>query len=325
MIDMNRWSMRWSFHLLLDWSKDVKPTRVLIAEDDLASRLTMARLLERNGYAVVIAEDGIQAMAHAASAPDVALIDWMMPGMDGIEVCRRIKQASKGRAYVIMVTARTEKADIVHALETGADDYVTKPVDHDELLARVRAGERIAMRERELAKAADEARSQAERDALTGLFSRRHFDRALDRLVREATAERPLALLMIDLDHFKRINDSCGHQAGDEVLRQVAATVASTTRLRDDIAARYGGEELAVLSPSTCYAAACEMAERIRRRVAELRVPVAGRLLSVTVSIGVAITDDAGPDPAEQARRLIEAADARLYRAKHAGRNQVAA
>jgi len=298
---------------------------VLIAEDDAAARTIMTRLLTRGGYRVLVAEDGARALELAGPQVDIALIDWMMPGADGVEVCRRLKAATGGRAYVIMVTARGQKADVVHALESGADDYMTKPTDHGELLARVRAGERIAGRERALAHACHEARSEADRDALTGLYSRRCFDRALLAQVQAIGPGAPLALLLFDLDHFKQINDQHGHCAGDEVLRRVAGAIMAQVRAGVDIAARYGGEELAVIAPGTSVPAARRMAERIRRRVAELRVPSGERLLSVTVSAGVAGRRDAPEDPQAAARALVSEADARLYQAKRTGRDRVAA
>lgn len=298
---------------------------VLIAEDDAAARAITTRLLTRSGYRVLVAEDGARALALADRAVDIALIDWMMPGADGIEVCRRLKAATGGRAYVIMVTARGQKADVVHALESGADDYMIKPTDHGELLARIRAGERIAERERALAHACREARDEADRDGLTGLYSRRCFDRALLAQVQAIGPGAPLALLLLDLDHFKQINDRHGHAAGDEVLRRVAGAIAGQVRAGVDVAARYGGEELAVIAPRTSLAAACRMAERMRRSVAELRVPSGECLLSVTVSAGVASQRDAPENAETAARALVGAADLRLYQAKRAGRNRVAA
>jgi two-component system cell cycle response regulator len=240
-----------------------------------------------------------------------------------VEVCRRLKDATDGRAYVIMVTAKSEKADIVHALDEGADDYMPKPVDHEELLARVRAAERVAERERELARAWVEARSEADRDALTGLYTRRVFDEALGEFAAAPRAD-PVALLMIDLDHFKRVNDTHGHQTGDEVLRQVAEAIMSQIRGGTDIAARYGGEEIAVIASDTDIVEAERLGERIRRQVSEVRVLADGAVVSVTVSVGVAALEPAD-DGEAGGRALVEEADARLYEAKRAGRNQVAA
>lgn len=296
---------------------------VLLAEDDPDSRRIMAHLLERSNYEVLIARDGAEALGLVDSRVQIALIDWMMPGVDGVEVCRRLKAATGGSAYVIMVTAKTEKADIVHALDAGADDYMTKPVDHGELLARVRAAERVAARERDLARACSEARSEAERDALTGLCTRRVFDQALA----EVTApprSGPLSLLMIDLDHFKRVNDTHGHQVGDEVLREVARAVMGAVRADIDVAARYGGEEFAVIAVGVDAEGAEALAERIRRRVARARVLTGKCVVSVTVSIGVATPGTSG-DEADGAAALVARADRRLYEAKRGGRNQVAA
>lgn len=298
-------------------------TTILLAEDDPVSRRILTHLLERSGYAVLAAEDGSEALELIGADVLVALIDWMMPGVDGVEVCRRLKAATDGQAYAIMVTAKSEKSDIVHALDEGADDYMTKPVDHEELLARVRAAERVARRERKLARAWIEARSEADRDALTGLCTRRVFDEVLGDLTAQPRRS-PTALLMIDLDHFKRINDTHGHRVGDVVLRQVAETIRAQVRAERDIVARYGGEEIAVIAPETGSSGAAELAERIRAQVANLRVLSDGALVSVTVSVGVAVLEQ-GEHNSDAVGRLVEEADAKLYEAKHAGRNRVAA
>jgi diguanylate cyclase (GGDEF)-like protein len=293
-------------------------TVVMVVEDDPASRRIMSHLLRRSGYTVLVAEDGNEAFEQIRPDVAVALIDWMMPGADGIEVCRRLKQVSGDRAYAIMVTARGDKPAIVHALNEGADDYVVKPVDHAELLARVRAGERVALRGRRLEEAWAHARSEAERDPLTGLFTRRVFDEVLGRSMQSGAT---VSLLMIDLDHFKRVNDRYGHLAGDEVLRSVAATISAGVRSGTDLAARYGGEEIAVIVPGTHLPGALELAERIRRDVSDLHVVVARELVPVTVSVGVATA--AGGEMSPQ--QLVGLADARLYAAKEQGRNTVAA
>lgn len=300
-------------------------TTVLIAEDDPVSREILSHLLERSGYETIVARDGREALELIEADLEVALIDWMMPGADGVEVCRRIKELTRGVAYVIMVTARAEKSDIVHALDTGADDYLAKPVNHQELLARVRAAERVAKRERKLAVAFEEAQEAADRDGLTGLMNRRRFDGELSRRLCELREGASLALLMIDLDHFKRINDHYGHQAGDEVLRRVASIVSGEVREGLDLAARYGGEELVVVAPDSCMRRAVEIARRIRRAVAQARIRADEHLITVTASIGVAAVEGSVDDVGEAARLLIEQADRQLYEAKLAGRNRVAA
>ena len=300
-------------------------TTVLVAEDDPVSREIMAHLLQRHGYATIVADDGRQALEAICAEIDVALVDWMMPGADGVEVCRRIKQVTGGIAFVIMVTARAEKSDIVHALDNGADDYMTKPVNHLELMARVRAGERHARRERELSEAFLQAQSAADRDGLTGLMNRRGFDRELAHRVGEMCNRGSLALLMIDLDHFKRVNDWLGHQAGDEVLRRVARIIGGEVREGHDIVARYGGEEVVVIAPETGSAAALEIARRIRRKIAQSRIEVDGQTVTVTASIGIAVLGGPVAEADEAVRLLVEEADRRLYAAKKAGRNRIAA
>ncbi len=317
-------------------------TTVMIVEDDPVSREVVAHLLRRREYQVIEAADGREALELLSPEVKIVVADWMMPNLDGLELCRRLKSPDlAGYRYVIMVTSKAEKEDIVEALEAGADDYVIKPVDHDELLARIRAGERIVQLERSLADAWEKAQGEAERDGLTGLYNRRHFDERLAGELRRAERERSrVALLMLDLDHFKHINDTYGHAAGDEVLRHVAKIIAHEVRVGTDVPARYGGEEFAVIAPEkgpiggeefaviapdTNLFGAESLAERIRTRIAGLRVPVGDQLVSVTVSVGVAVFDPRATTRDEPTRALVEAADQRLYQAKQGGRNRVAA
>ncbi len=255
-------------------------TVVMVVEDDPASRRIMSHLLRRSGYTVLVAEDGNEAFEQIRPDVAVALIDWMMPGADGIEVCRRLKQVSGDRAYAIMVTARGDKPAIVHALNEGADDYVVKPVDHAELLARVRAGERVALRGRRLEEAWAHARSEAERDPLTGLFTRRVFDEVLGRSMQSGAT---VSLLMIDLDHFKRINDTYGHPVGDRVLCEVV--VRSLGALRPyDVFGRFGGEEFLVIVLDVDRHQAREIFDRVRRAIGRTAIMVDDAGISVTVS-----------------------------------------
>jgi len=302
-------------------------TTVMVVEDDPISRDIVTHLLTRRGYRVVAVDEAAQALELISPEIGVVVLDWMMPELDGLEICRRLKSDGlPGYHYVIMMTAKTEKDDIVQALEAGADDYMKKPVDHDELLARIKAGERIVRMERSLSDAYEVARDEAHRDQLTGLFNRRYFDEALAETVRRARRQcTSVALLMMDLDRFKEINDRHGHTVGDEVLRQVAKVVAQEARAGKDMPARYGGDEVAVIAPDTNMLGAESLAERIRTRVAELRVPAGDALVPVTFSVGVAVFDGRAPGPEGAARTLLEAADQRLYQAKHAGRNRVAA
>jgi two-component system cell cycle response regulator len=278
----------------------------------------------------------------------VVVVDWVLPSMDGLRLCRQLKSAElPGYRYCIVVTGKVGREGIVRALEAGADDYMVKPLDHDELMARIRAGERIVELERTLAEARSKAREEADRDSLTGLFNRRHFDRRLKAELRRARRGRArVALLMMDLDHFKQVNDLYGHSVGDEVLRQVGRVIASEVRRDVDVPARYGGEEFAVIAPEqkslpgptggpgkefavmapeTNLFGARSLGERIRTRVAELRVPAGDQFVSVTLSVGIAVFDPRQPWEGDAACRLVEAADRRLYQAKQSGRNRVAA
>ena len=302
-------------------------TTILVAEDDIASRRIMVKLLERSGYNVLAANDGVEAAQMMSSEVGLAVLDWMMPGLDGLALCRLTKSSPEtADTYVLMVTAKTEKSDMVAALDAGADDYMTKPVDHDELLARVRAAERIAEREHSLRSAYRKVRSAAKRDALTGLYNRGQFDRVLvEEIERSAATGDALCLLMFDLDHFKLVNDIHGHHVGDLVLKEVAAVLSEQVREGADTVARYGGEELAIIAPSTSPLCGMQLAERIRKKVALLRIPAEGQLVSVTISVGLGAYNDhigGSPDPVTA---LIEEADMRLFQAKHAGRNRVAA
>ena len=297
-------------------------TTVMIVEDDPVSREVVAHLLRRREYQVVETADGREALELLSPEVKIVVAEWMMPNLDGLELCRRLKSPDlAGYRYVIMVTSKAEKEDIVEALEAGADDYIIKPVDHDELLARIRAGERIVQLERALADAWEKAQGEAERDSLTGLYNRRHFDERLAGELRRAERERSrVALLMLDLDHFKHINDTYGHAVGDEVLRHVAKIIAREVRVGTDVPARYGGEEFAVIAPEkgpiggeefaviapgTNLLGAESLAERIRTRVAELRVPVGDQLVSVTVSVGVAVFDPRVTTRDEPVRALV--------------------
>lgn len=279
-------------------------TKILIVDDDENIRRAVRIALEAAGdYAVDEAGDGESALEHLDKAlPDLVLLDLMLPRLSGKEVCRRLR-ALRGaeHIYVIMLTAMGDVSDRVEGLDTGADDYVVKPFHVSELLARVRRGLRTAA-ERRL----------AEIDFLTGLPNRRALEAAL---VREAEAAsrygRMLALLMVDVDHFKRVNDTYGHDAGDAVLKELAVVLREQSR-QSDTPARWGGEEFALLLSDTDMANASHVAERLRQAVAERAFPIAG---SQTVSIGVA---GFGGEVAT----MIVRADEALYRAKRAGRNR---
>ena len=250
--------------------------------------------------------------------PRLAVVDWMMPGMDGLEVCRRIRQRTTPYAYVILLTARDRQEDVLTGLDAGADDFLTKPFDAVELRARLRSGERVLELQEALFAAVEALRDQATRDALTGLLNR---GLVLDGLARELhraeREERPLSVVVSDIDHFKLVNDTHGHLAGDAALRQTADRMRSVLR-GYDLIGRYGGEEFLVVLPGCAIDCAEQVAERIREAVAGEPVDAAGAKVSVTMSLGVACAE-----PGTDVYSLIKAADDALYRAKDNGRNRV--
>ncbi|UCE58396.1 MAG: response regulator [Phycisphaerales bacterium] len=316
--------------------------RVLIVDDDPAALTLLRAHLTSSGYETVSAGNGVEAMRILASeGPSMVLTDWQMPEMDGLELCRRIR-AHEGIpfAYVIIITAHSDQDRVVEAFNAGVDDYLPKPVNKRELIARVRAGMRItelqvdldrrnlqvhrfnaemAVAQTKLHEANERLCELATTDELTGLINRRA---AMERLKEHwASARRhdePLACIMLDIDHFKNFNDTCGHAVGDWVLKETAAVLRKTARAEEHIC-RIGGEEFLVLCPKSTEEMASIAAERIRQAVEANIVEAHEQELSVTISLGVAqhTTRQAGPD------ELLRAADNALYAAKHQGRNRV--
>jgi diguanylate cyclase (GGDEF)-like protein len=292
--------------------------RVLVADDDADILAMVSTLLRRDGYEVLQAADGLQALEHArSSAPDLLLLDVSMPGLDGYAVCREVRESDPDPPPVIFLTARVETQDRVIGLDAGAVDYVVKPFSAAELRARVRAALRTKAD-------SDRLRAAAAVDSLTGLLNRGQLGPRVSELVAAARrTERPLSCLMIDLDHFKAVNDTYGHQAGDEVLAETARRLDRAKRATD-ILIRYGGEEFLALLPETSVEGALVVAEKLRLAVAEkeitYRAPdVAPIEIWVRVSIGVSYLDADMYDGA----LLVAAADSALYRAKASGRNRI--
>lgn len=300
-------------------------TKVLIAEDDPVSLRVVQTMLKKWGYEPVVAHDGAEAweILQGEGAPQLAVLDWMMPYKDGPEICRELRaQADRPYTYTLLLTAKTQEQDLIEGLGAGADDYLTKPFNGDELRARLYAGERILSFQQQLVAAREALRAQAIRDPLTGLYNRRYMEEALGReLARAQRGRLPLTVLMLDLDHFKRFNDTAGHPAGDVLLKQVATVVETRTR-KEDVACRYGGEEFVLILPGMPFEVARRRADELRRAVGEASVEYGGQSLgSVTISIGLACYSRHGLTGEE----LLSAADKALYYAKERGRNQVAA
>jgi diguanylate cyclase (GGDEF)-like protein len=295
------------------------PARILIADDDPDILMLLRMVLGREGYEIIAASDGLEALRLAREyAPDLCLLDVSMPGADGYTVCRELQALGPSAPPVIFLTAHAHMNARVSGLDAGAVDYVTKPFAREELRARVRAALRTKT-------AKDALAAEAATDALTGLLNRSGLEATSTELVALAQrGERPLSCLMVDLDHFKQINDTKGHAAGDAVLAEVASRFASSVR-KSDVLIRYGGEEFLLLLPDTDTIGAVTMAARLRESL-ESR-PVVYRAdprddaleISVRASIGISVWRDIYEDAAG----MIAAADAALYRAKALGRNRV--
>jgi diguanylate cyclase (GGDEF)-like protein len=297
------------------------PDTILIAEDDPICRRVLQSRLQNWGFQVMTAEDGLQAwqMLLRGDAPNLLILDWVMPGIDGPELCRRIRERRDAiYPYILLVTGKDNTQDVVRGLEAGADDYLSKPVDPTELRARLQVGKRILALQHELIQAREELRFQANHDALTGIFSRAAVLSVLDReLQRGARSGMPIGILMIDLDHFKRINDTYGHLTGDAVLREVADRMNRVLRSYDSLG-RYGGEEFLAVLPD-CYPEDLHtVAERVRSAVSDIPFGIETTSLAVTVSVGGIVTSHATPS-----LESLSVADAMLYEAKRNGGNRV--
>jgi two-component system cell cycle response regulator len=295
---------------------------ILVAEDDPVSRRVLEAFLVKWGFQVVTAMDGLDALRilESAAAPPLAILDWMMPGMEGPQVCQRVRaRPERPYVYILLLSARSQKDDLLHGLESGADDYLTKPFDAPELRARLHVGRRILDLQNKLISAREELRFRATHDELTGLSNRRVVLEAIDREYARCRREGgSLGIILIDLDHFKNVNDTYGHLAGDAVLREAARRMTASIRPYDTLG-RYGGEEFLVLAPSCNSSGAVKLAERIRESIQALPMPSVAGPVSITASCGVAVSTSAKPlDPQE----LLRLADEALYRAKENGRNR---
>jgi two-component system cell cycle response regulator len=295
--------------------------KILLAEDDLTSRRILTAILKKWGYDPVVTEDGDAAweVLQKPEAPRLVLLDWNMPGLEGLEVCRRLrKKETTNPSYVILLTGRGEKSDIVQGLVAGANDYIAKPYDNAELQARIGVGRRMLDLQASLLETQTALAFQATHDGLTGILNRRAI---LDRLTRElARALRQgttLSVGMCDIDHFKKINDSFGHLTGDEVLVFFAGCLQASLREYDWVG-RYGGEEFLIIASGLAGQSDEGLYERLRQQVAAAEIKTKTGNVSITISIGTASgTGQSSVDG------LLAAADAALYLAKAAGRNRV--
>ena len=297
---------------------------IAIVDDDAVIRRLVRLFLRRAGYGVVECTDGAEARETLRREPwDLAILDRRLPDLDGVVLAQELKANPSFRTrYVIMLTGEDEQEDKVEGLELGADDYITKPFQYPELLARIRAGKRIVDLQKELLETNKRLELLSITDGLTKLHNHRHFQDELQRAFEESQRyQRPLSLAMIDIDFFKKINDTYGHAAGDDVLKQVSALYGTSVR-STDLVARYGGEEFAVMMPETTLQDAIAFAEKIRTLIEATPLQTQAGPIQCTVSLGVSSVPHSR---IHTAKELIVAADRALYRAKRGGRNQVQA
>jgi two-component system, cell cycle response regulator len=294
---------------------------ILIADDNVVSRRLLRAALIGLGHDIEEVEDGLMAVAALTrpGGPAFAIVDWMMPGLDGLEVCRTIRRQPGRYIYVILLTARSSPADMIDALDAGADDFLSKPFNIAELRARLQAGERVLILQDDLLRAHEALRHEATHDRLTNLWNR---GRVHDELAGELRRNRPelasMAIMMADVDHFKAINDLHGHAVGDAALQQVAKRIQSSLRNSDSVG-RYGGEEFLIILPHTDLNGARDIGERVRAAVSASPINHGSINIAVTMSIGVASVTAASISVED----LLHAADQALYRAKANGRNRV--
>ncbi len=297
--------------------------RILIADDDRTSRNLLKVVLSRLGYTVHAEADGDAAwqVLQQPDAPQLVILDWMMPGMEGIEICTRLRQVSTPEAaytYVILLTAKGSKKNIIRGMEAGADDYVVKPFDQNELRVRLRAGQRIVELHRELLVVKRELFEQSITDPLTGVLNRRallsQLEHEYDRAERTGV---PFGLSMLDVDHFKAVNDTHGHTVGDAVLKEIVRRIREAIRPYDAVG-RFGGEEFLIVLPGAGRSEIISISERIRKKICSTKIRLRSLAISVSASQGV-IAWDGRTD----IHGMIRLADEALYQAKAAGRNGV--
>jgi len=297
--------------------------RILVAEDDAVTRRLLEKMLSTFGHEIVACADGNEAWAAFSreDPPKMAVLDWIMPGRDGIEVCRAIRRQEDQRyTYIILLTGKNAKEDVLEGLEAGADDYIVKPFDPNELRVRIRAGARIINLQEQLFSSLKLSEFRATHDSLTGLLNRGALLEAINKELARAGRElSALGIFICDVDHFKGINDQWGHQTGDIVLRELANRIRSSLRTYD-VVGRYGGEEFVGALPGCDLSEAAALAERLRAAITDSPIVTPQGPVSCTVSFGVTALDCWDDRDLDS---LLRQADSALYRAKKDGRNRV--
>lgn len=296
--------------------------KILIAEDDQISSKILEKNLTDWGYQAVLARSGEEAW-DSLRDPDLrmAILDWMMPGMDGIEICRKIRRRKKYKyTYIILLSAKDRRQDIIAGLSSGADDYMTKPVNFLELKARLQTGRRIVDLEDKLLLIQNQLKDLASRDSLTKLWNRDEIIKFLrEELERGQREQKPTGVIMLDVDFFKKINDFYGHHIGDKAILFIVSRLKKKVRKSDKIG-RYGGDELIIILPNCGSHEITVVAERLRAAVAQRGIKTEADTIPVTISVGCASSDRS---PLPTAERLIKLSDEALLKAKKRGRNCV--
>ena len=300
---------------------------ILVVDDDVVSRTVIEKHLTKAGFSVATASDGHEALEQFdRQFFPIVLTDWMMPGIDGPHLCRLIREKkTDGYVFIILITARDSKTDIVSGLESGADDYLTKPIHPAELVARIKTDIRILKLEQSLKMANEEIRLLSITDPLTGCFNRGYLNERFPQELRRAHRySHPLSVVLADIDFFKTVNDTYGHQAGDEVLKVFARCIDQQIRKKIDWVVRYGGEEFMIILPETSRLGAQAMAERLRQAVDEKVITFGDAKISITASFGGTCATFGNKKHCQtNMDDLIYLADEKLYQSKESGRNCV--
>jgi len=300
---------------------------ILIAEDDAVTRMLLEKTLIKEGHEVVSVDNGQKAFdLFQKKFFPIILTDWMMPEMNGLELCQSIRQKENpGYVFIVLLTAKDSHDDIITGLEAGADEYLTKPFSRAELIARLNTGRRFLEQDRALRKANEEIKILSITDPLTGCSNRGCLNTRLPQEIQRAGRyNRPLSIVMCDIDHFKKVNDTYGHQAGDLVLKEFSKRIKDSIRDKVDMLARYGGEEFLVTLPETDLGGALHLAERLRRVISKKKYNIGTKKINITASFGVAGFDSYSATGEISFDILIRHADKYLYQAKNEGRNRVA-
>jgi two-component system, cell cycle response regulator len=298
--------------------------QTLVVEDSAVYRKLIGDHLRSWGFGVTLAESGAEAwrILEGPNSPKLVLLDWVLPDLDGIDLCQRIRQAGLAGpyVYVILLTSNEGRQNMLDALQAGADDYVVKPFDDLELKARLLVGKRILDLQEELVAARESMRHAATHDSLTGLMNRGEILSMLERELERARRERkPVGVVLGDIDHFKNVNDTLGHLFGDEALREIGRRLRAQLRVYDGVG-RYGGEEFLMVLPNCDMPNALLRANEIREVIANTPVLCSGVEKPITMSMGVTVSICDGKNDVEV---LLNQADSSLYAAKEKGRNRI--